>query len=361
MHDESFTDAGAIYIYRKTNNEWSFFQKITVNDALANQQFGSYVKIQSNLIFIAAPNDVNVDGIGAVYVYTFNDAEWVFSQKLTVPNTVHLGEKIEIEDNLLVISERVNFQISKYHTFVFNTNWNYSDSTEEFGHLEENSKDFSLENQQLYITTLAMTTEFTNRLYILNRVNNSWEQETILTMDFQDFQIGKVEVSGENMLIGYESYTLQMSRKFPVFYYKKVENEWQMQTYFYGEGQAGMDDRLGNSISLQGSNLVMGAYTEGPISNGKAYAFNLENLSTPSFEKSDISVFPNPTTSTITVQNSSLIQPKSYELFSITGKLLQSSSLENNTISLEKFQSGIYFLKIGFDNGLFETHKIIKK
>ncbi|PKP17803.1 MAG: hypothetical protein CVU07_03325 [Bacteroidetes bacterium HGW-Bacteroidetes-23] len=361
MHDEGLMDAGAVYIYRKVNNEWSFFQKITANDATSDKQFGSFVKIQGNSMFIAATNDVNLDGIGSVYVYTFNETEWIFSQKLTVPNTVHLGEKIEIEDNLLVISERVNFQISKYHTFIFNTNWNYSDSTEEFCHLEENSKDFSLENQQLYITTLAMTTEFTNRLYILNRVNNSWEQETILTMDFQDFQIGKVEVSGENMLIGYESYTLQMSRKFPVFYYKKVENEWQMQTYFYGEGQAGMDDRLGNSISLQGSNLVMGAYTEGPISNGKAYAFNLENLSTPSFEKSDISIFPNPTTSTITVQNSSLIQPKRYELFSITGKLLQSSSLENNTISLEKFQSGIYFLKIGFDNGLFETHKIIKK
>lgn len=361
MHDEGFIDAGAIYIYRKINNEWNFLQKITANDATSNKQFGSYVKIEGNSMFIAAPNDVNVDGIGAVYVYMFNETEWVFSQKLTIPNTVHLGEKIEIEDNLLVISERVNYQISKYHTFVFNTNWNYIDSTEEFGHLEENSKDFSLENQQLFITTLAMTTEFTNRLYILNRVNNSWEQENILTMDFQDFQIGKVAVSGENMLIGYESYTLQISRKFPVFYYKKVDNEWQMQTYFYGEGQAGMDDRLGNSISLQGSNFVMGAYTEGPISNGKAYVFNLENLSTPSFEKSEISIFPNPTISTITIQNNSLNQPKSYELFSITGKLLQSSSLENNTISLEKFQSGIYFLKIGFNNGLFETHKIIKK
>ena len=364
MHDESFTDAGAIYIYRKTNNEWSFFQKITANDALADQQFGSYVKIQGNSIFIAAPNDINVDGIGAVYVYTFNGTEWIFSQKLTIPNTVHLGEKIEIEENLLVVSERVNYQISKYHTFVLKTNWLYSDSTEEFGSLEQNIKDFTVEAQQLFITSNELdagTSESNNNIHIYSQVNNSWEQEAILNVDFDDFVIGKIAVSGNNMLVGYDGYYLQMSRKFPVFYYKKIENEWQMQTFFYGEGQAGMDDRLGNSISLQGSNFVLGAFNEGVINSGKAYPFNLENLNSPSFEKSHISIFPNPTESTIMIQNNSLNQPKNYELFSLTGKLLQSYSLENNTISLENFQSGLYFLKIGFDNGLFETHKIIKK
>lgn len=361
MHDESFTDAGAIYTYRKTNNEWSFFQKITANDAFADQQFGSHVKIQGNSMFIAAPNDVNPDGIGAVYVYTFNETEWVFSQKLTVPNTVHLGEKIEIKDDLLVVSEHT-FNQRKYHTFLLGSNWAYIDSSEEFGSLEKNIKDFSFDGQRLYLSIheLGSGTESVNNIHIYNRLNNSWEHETILPMDFNDFVIGKITVSGNNMLVGYDGYVLNFSRKFPVFYYKKIENEWQMQTYFYGEGQVGLDDFFGNSISVQGSNVLIGAYHE-EISTGKAYAFDLENLNIRSFEKSDISVFPNPTPSTITVQNSSLIQPKSYELFNITGKLLQSSSLENNTISLENFHAGLYFLKIGFDNGLFETHKIIKK
>ena len=362
MHDESFTDAGAIYIYRKTNNEWSFFQKITANDALADQQFGSYVKIQGNSIFIAAPNDINLDGIGAIYIYTFNGTEWIFSQKLTIPNTVNLGEKIEIQDDLLVVSEHT-FNQRKYHTFLFGSNWTYSDSSEEFGSLEKNIKDFSFDGQRLYLSIheLDSGTGSINNLYIYNRVNNTWEYETILPMDFNDFVIGKINVSENNMLVGYDEYVLNFSRKFPVFYYKKIENEWQMQTYFYGEGQAGMDDRLGNSISLQGSNFVLGAFNEGVINSGKAYAFNLENLSTTSFQKNEVSIFPNPTESTIMIQNNSLNQPKNYELFSLTGKLLQSSSLENNTISLENFQSGLYFLKIGFDNGLFETHKIIKK
>ena len=362
LHDVGFTNAGALYVYRKTNNEWSFFQKITANDASADQQFGSFLKIQENSMFIAAPNDVNVDGIGAIYIYTFDGTEWIFSQKLTIPNTVNLGEKIEIQDDLLVVSEHT-FNQRKYHTFLFGSNWTYSDSSEEFGSLEKNIKDFSFDGQRLYLSIheLDSGTGSINNLYIYDRVNNTWEYETILPMDFNDFVIGKINVSENNMLVGYDEYVLNFSRKFPVFYYKKIENEWQMQTFFYGEGQAGMDDRLGNSISLQGSNFVLGAFNEGVINSGKAYAFNLENLSLNSFEKSEITIFPNPTTSTITVQNNSLIQQKSYELFSVTGKLLQSSSLENSTISLENFQSGLYFLKINFDSGLFETHKIIKK
>lgn len=362
MHDTGFTNDGAVYVYRKVNTEWSFFQKITPNDAVSDKQFGSFVKIQENSMFIVAPNDVNVDGIGAVYVYTFNGTEWIFSQKLTVPNTMHLGEKIEIKDDLLVVSEST-FNQKKYHTFLYGSNWTYSDSSEEFGSLEQNIKDFSFDGQRLYLSSneLDSGTGSVNNIHIYNRINNSWVYETFLPMNFNDFIIGKISVSENNMLVGYDGYYLQMSRKFPVFYYKKIENEWQMQTSFYGEGQAGMDDRLGNSISLQGSHFVMGAYTEGPISNGKAYTFNLENLSTTSFEKSQISIFPNPTASTVTFQNNSINQPKNYELFSLTGKLLQSSTLDNTSISLENFQAGLYFLKISFDNGLFETHKIIKK
>jgi hypothetical protein len=230
--------------------------------------------------------------------------------------------------------------------------------------LEQILIDYSYDQDRLYLSVHELnqgTNGSYNKVYVYNNANNNWEPETVIETQFNDFINGNIVVSGNNLLIGYSNYYLQMGRKFPVFYYKKIENEWQMQTSFYGEGQAGLDDYLGNSISLQGSNFVMGAFNEGVINNGKAYAFNLENLSTTSFEKSDISIFPNPTASIITIQNNTLNQPKNYELFSISGKLLQSSSLENNTISLENCQSGLYFLKIGFDNGLFETHKIIKK
>lgn len=360
MHDEGFTDAGAVYVYRKTNNTWNFFQKIMVEDASANKQFGSFVKIQENSMFIVAPNDVNNDGTGAVYVYSFNETEWVFSQKLTIPdNSIPIG-KIEIIGSLLIVSNAM----SKFHTFIYDTSWTYSDSTDNFNHLEQNVTDFSFDGQRLFISIYGLSpsgSDSVNHVYILNRVNNSWQSESILPMDFNDFVIGKIAVSGNNLLVGYDSYILNMSRKFPVFYYKRIENEWQMQTYFYGEGQDLMDDRLGNSISIQGSNVVMGAYTEGFLNHGKAYTFNLENLSTTLFEKNDITVFPNPTLSTVTVQNNSSNQLKSYELFSITGKLLQSALLSNNTISLENLQSGIYLLKISYANDLSETYKIIKK
>lgn len=361
LHDEGFSDSGAVYLYKKVNNNWEFFQKITATDASANKQFGSFVKIQGNSLFVSAPNDTNSIGIGSVYVYTFNETEWIFNQKLTIANSIKLGEKIEIEGNYLVVSDRLNEQKTKYHTFIFDTNWIYNDSTLEFGNLEENIKDFSFDGQKLYITAIQMSSQFLNKVYILNRVNNSWVNESILPMNFDDFVIGKIAVSGNNMLVGYEFYFLQLSRKFPVFYYKKIENEWQMQTYFYGEGQSNMDDYLGNSISMFESNVVLGAYNEGGINTGKAYSINLENLSIPTFDKNVISIYPNPTNNSITIENQSSNQVGRYELFSITGKLLYSVSNQFSTLSLDHFQSGIYLLKISFENDSYETHKIIKK
>ena len=206
-----------------------------------------------------------------------------------------------------------------------------------------------------------MSSQFLNKVYILNRVNNSWVNESILPMNFDDFVIGKIAVSGNNMLVGYEFYFLQLSRKFPVFYYKKIENEWQMQTYFYGEGHSNMADNLGNSISMFESNVVLGAYNEGGINTGNAYSINLENLSIPTFDKNVISIYPNPTNNSITIENQSSNQVGRYELFSITGKLLYSVSNQFSTLSLDHFQSGIYLLKISFENDSYETHKIIKK
>ena len=96
FHDQNVGNSGAVYLYRKVNNQWGFFQKITASDASFNKQFGSFVTLQGNTLFVVAPNDTNNDGIGAVYVYQFNQTEWVLSQKLTIPNNTRPLGKIVV-------------------------------------------------------------------------------------------------------------------------------------------------------------------------------------------------------------------------------------------------------------------------
>ena len=200
-----------------------------------------------------------------------------------------------------------------------------------------------------------------NKVIIYNRLNTNWQFDTDIPMNYYDFINGNIIASGDNLVVCFKDYHLQIERKFPVYYYKKIGEQWQLQTYFLGEGQMNMDDRLGNSISLFESNLVIGANREGVINTGKAYYFNLENLSTPTFHKENFTLFPNPTSSIVTIKSNDSSEVKSYELYSVTGKKINPISMENNTISLEDLPTGIYFLKLYFNNDRIENHKIMKQ
>ncbi len=366
FHDQNVGNSGSVYLYRKVNNQWTFFQKITASDASFNKQFGSFITLQGNSLFVVAPNDQNNDGIGAVYVYQFNETEWVLSQKLTVPNNTSPLGKIVVQGNQLVVSNVLstfNSNPTQFYTFNYTSNWIYSDSSEEFGNLEQNIVDFSLDQNRLFISSniLINGTNSENKVLIYSRLNNNWLFDSDIPTNYNDFINGNIIASGDNLVVCFKDYHFQIERKFPVYYFKKIESVWQLQTYFLGEGQMNMDDRLGNSISMYESNVVIGAYTEGGLNTGKAYFLNLENLSTPSFSRENTIIYPNPTSSIITVKNNGSSEMKSFEIYSVTGKKIKHDSLTNNSISMENLPSGIYFLKLFFDNDRIENHKIMKQ
>ncbi|WP_188362803.1 T9SS type A sorting domain-containing protein [Flavobacterium orientale] len=357
FHDSEFTDSGAVYVYKKIDNVWTFIQKITAFDTSADKNFGSCVKIQGTSLFVSAPNDQNSNSSGSVYVYSYNGTNWSFQQKLTVPLTTELGLKFEVQGNLLVAIDALD----AHHTFTYNNSWILSDSTLYIGNLEYDLRDFVLDGERLYITAVSPMNPTDNAVLILNRVNNTWVFEPGVDGNFNDFYIGKIAVSGTHMLVGYQNYIFQVERKFPIRYYKKISNSWVLQTTFYGEGAAGFDDYFGNSIAMQDAEILIGAPEEGiALSTGKAYAFNLNLLSVSSFEKNNIVVYPNPTVNNILFENQTLLEVAQYELFSSSGKLITLSSKDSSFISLENLHSGIYILRTTFENGSFENHKIIK-
>lgn len=76
-------------------------------------------------------------------------------------------------------------------------------------------------------------------------------------------------------------------------------------------------------------------------------------LSTEEFAFEDVSIYPNPTTDLIQVNSTNMISK--IEIFNNLGALVSEVS-DSNTISLGKYNSGIYFLRISSD-----TRSVIKK
>jgi len=72
----------------------------------------------------------------------------------------------------------------------------------------------------------------------------------------------------------------------------------------------------------------------------------------------DLEVYPNPFTSVITIKGENL---KSYELYDISGKLVNKGTLNEKTIHLNNLLKGEYILKISTNNNMTVIKKIIKK
>ncbi len=79
-------------------------------------------------------------------------------------------------------------------------------------------------------------------------------------------------------------------------------------------------------------------------------------LSIIGFNKDHVSIFPNPTTNSINI--SGLTNTESYTIYDVMGRTLLNGILpSNNTINLENFTNGNYYLKLS--NGL--TYTVVKK
>jgi hypothetical protein len=80
----------------------------------------------------------------------------------------------------------------------------------------------------------------------------------------------------------------------------------------------------------------------------------------------NLTAYPNPTTNYLMLQIDASAalsnQSMSYQLYDISGKLLESNTIVANstTIKMEQLATGNYFLKVSQNNTLVKTFKIIK-
>jgi hypothetical protein len=63
-----------------------------------------------------------------------------------------------------------------------------------------------------------------------------------------------------------------------------------------------------------------------------------------SSSESQVEIYPNPTSSKVFIESNERFQ--SYEIYSMTGKLVQSGALEQNSIDVAQLSKGSYFLKL---------------
>jgi hypothetical protein len=98
--DHSYT--GAVYLYKRVDNDWIFQSKILASDGVANDGFGSSVALDNSTCAIGAPEDDNFIGHNAGSVYVFKG---ITTPYLSLPQVFDFGKAF------ITKTENINLQI----------------------------------------------------------------------------------------------------------------------------------------------------------------------------------------------------------------------------------------------------------
>jgi hypothetical protein len=82
------SNAGSVYVFRRSGTTWTFEQKLTPSDPQPNDRFGSAVSIQGNTILVGAPlKDIGANpDQGGVYAFKFASSVWSQQPLITAAN-----------------------------------------------------------------------------------------------------------------------------------------------------------------------------------------------------------------------------------------------------------------------------------
>ena len=117
--DDSATDSGAVYVFRRTNGNWAQEAYLKASNVGARDRFGQRVALSNDLLAVAAPQEdsasTGVNGVqandgaadsGAVYVFERTGTAWTQEAYVKASNTAGLdnfGQSVALAGDVLAV------------------------------------------------------------------------------------------------------------------------------------------------------------------------------------------------------------------------------------------------------------------
>ncbi|MBX2807473.1 MAG: S8 family serine peptidase [Cellvibrionaceae bacterium] len=227
--DEGGADAGAVYVFVRTQGLWVEQQKLLADDAAPGQRFGVSLSAADNRVLIGAQSDGDAPSVGAAYVFVRSGNFWMQQQKLGADE---LG------------------------------------GADGFGHTVSLSGDTAF---------IAAEGDDNGRgaVYVFAFVEGTWtRQQQLLASDgvALDAFGSSLALSGDRALIGAKLHgDAGVIRPGAVYVFERTGGIWRQQQKLQPE-HAITDEHFGASVALSGNRALIGAYADA-VEQGAAYVF----------------------------------------------------------------------------------------
>lgn len=294
-------DMGAAYVFLRNGNFWSQTQKLTPNDGQAGFEFGASVAINSNTIFVGAPNATapTAGTGGAVYTFALlgTSGIWSQQQKLTAfdaSSQGKFGSRLTASGASMAVStnDYSNPQSTPKAVYVFNQSggiWFFQQKLTSPSSLPP-ILTYGTYGYSISISgnTLAVSGEFGmhagptgGTVYVYVFSGSSWVlQQTIKSPDeFSDAFGGSLALDGNRLVIGMHADVIfsAISRG-SAYVYERTGTVWNLrQKLIAADGAA--EDYFGLGLALSGNTIIAGATgadISGYSNQGAAYVFTLQ-------------------------------------------------------------------------------------
>eukprot|EP00002_Diphylleia_rotans_P009372 TRINITY_DN1949_c0_g1_i1.p1 TRINITY_DN1949_c0_g1~~TRINITY_DN1949_c0_g1_i1.p1 ORF type:complete len:844 (+),score=96.25 TRINITY_DN1949_c0_g1_i1:45-2576(+) len=157
-HDsDGYSDRGAAYIFSRSSNSWSYYNKLTPSDTYSSSvNFGSSVSITDSIAIVGAQGFNNYEG--AVYVYTYSYGAWNYHSRLMgrQMQSEYFGMRVLAHSDRLIIGTNMGF----VYTFT-QQNQVWSNSNMEFSNFRVVSR-----SKEYYIHGSTQENSNTGAVYI---------------------------------------------------------------------------------------------------------------------------------------------------------------------------------------------------
>ena len=233
--DDTGTDSGAAYIFKREDEIWSEQAKLTASDGNNGDWFGNEVSISADYVIVGAFRDDDT-GIssGSAYIFKRDGESWIEQTKLTASD----GEAYDL-----------------------------------FGR--------SVSIDGLYAIVGAYLDDDTGTdsgaAYIFKRDGEIWSEQAKLTAsdgNDGDFFGLSVSIYGDYAIIGACYSDDKDPNSGSAYIFRRDGEIWSEQTKLTAS-DGNEDSRFGNSVSIDGDNAIIGAYADDDngYGSGSAYIF----------------------------------------------------------------------------------------
>jgi len=309
---------GAAYVFKLniSTGIWEEKQKLVAFDRYIDDYYGQSVDINSNYAIVGAPFEEEPNGIGStensgsVYIYKFNATSQLFEfeQKIVSTNKGagdQFGTSISISEANLLVGKPHDWNGSTFYgraeLFQKGTTWTHLQYLQSNETAEDDNFGYSVSIDGNYAIIGAKNEtgdafgnnplSLSGASYIFKNNSGTWSQEQkIVASDREvgDYFGTSVSISGDYSVIGAFSEDhdvnganyLNGSGSVYIYHFNNTSAIWELDQKIVSSDRA-TSDNFGFSVSIDGANIISGAYkkTESTLTNaGATYIFNNSSI-----------------------------------------------------------------------------------